>query len=49
MSTDLTIRIGQHRNIAGIKHTDHDVGRIAREAKATFKSTSKPGSVRRIG
>lgn len=39
MDTDLVGRLAQHRNIAGIKHTDHEVGRIAREAAVVAKST----------
>lgn len=31
MDTDLILRLAKHPNIAGIKHTDHEVGRIARE------------------
>lgn len=31
MDTDLICRLARHPNIAGVKHTDHDVGRIARE------------------
>jgi 4-hydroxy-2-oxoglutarate aldolase len=32
MDTDLVRRLAKHPNIVGIKHTDHEVGRIAREA-----------------
>lgn len=39
MDTDLVGRLAQYRNIAGIKHTDHEVGRIAREAAVVAKST----------
>lgn len=38
MDTDLVGRLAQHPNIAGIKHTDHEVGRIAREAAVAAKS-----------
>ncbi|WVR05730.1 hypothetical protein IAU60_002755 [Kwoniella sp. DSM 27419] len=31
MDTDLICRLARHPNIVGVKHTDHDVGRIARE------------------
>ena len=31
LSTDLTKKLASHPNIVGIKHTDHEVGRIARE------------------
>ncbi|KAK8865827.1 hypothetical protein IAR55_000975 [Kwoniella newhampshirensis] len=31
LDTDLICRLARHPNIAGVKHTDHDVGRIARE------------------
>jgi 4-hydroxy-2-oxoglutarate aldolase len=34
MDTDLILRLAVHPNIAGIKHTDHDVGKIARESAA---------------
>ena len=26
------MKLAKHPNIAGIKHTDHDIGRMAREA-----------------
>lgn len=32
MDTDLIGRLARHPNIAGVKHTDHDIGKIAREA-----------------
>jgi dihydrodipicolinate synthase/N-acetylneuraminate lyase len=32
MDTDLILRLAKHPNIAGVKHTDHDIGKIAREA-----------------
>lgn len=38
MSTDLIGRIARHPNVAGVKHTDHDIGKVARLAslKHTF-------------
>ncbi|EIW66318.1 hypothetical protein M231_05842 [Tremella mesenterica] len=33
MDSDLVMRLARHPNIAGVKHTDHDVGRIARECR----------------
>lgn len=41
MDTDLVGRLAKHPNIAGIKHTDHEVGRIAREASVKANG-SKP-------
>ncbi|WVQ71040.1 hypothetical protein IAR50_000565 [Cryptococcus sp. DSM 104548] len=38
MDTDLICRLARHPNIAGVKHTDHDVGRIARETAASKKN-----------
>ncbi|WWC58389.1 uncharacterized protein I303_100929 [Kwoniella dejecticola CBS 10117] len=37
LDTDLICRLARHPNVAGVKHTDHDVGRIARET-AYFKA-----------
>lgn len=34
MDSDLLIRIGAHPIVHGVKHTDHDVGRMARMIKA---------------
>ena len=34
MSSDLILRCAKHPNIAGVKHTDHDLGKMAREAGA---------------
>ena len=34
MDSDLLIRIGAHANVHGVKHTDHDVGKMARMIKA---------------
>ena len=34
IDTDLILRLASHPNIAGIKHTDHDIGKISREAAA---------------
>ncbi|WVQ85340.1 hypothetical protein IAT38_007505 [Cryptococcus sp. DSM 104549] len=31
MDTDLICRLARHPNIVGVKHTDHDIGKIARE------------------
>ncbi|KAL1410963.1 hypothetical protein Q8F55_001906 [Vanrija albida] len=35
MDADLLARLARHPNIAGVKHTDHDVGKIARVVAAT--------------
>ncbi|KAF2447367.1 aldolase [Karstenula rhodostoma CBS 690.94] len=34
MDSDLLIRIAAHPNVHGVKHTDHDVGRMARMVRA---------------
>ncbi|WVF70756.1 hypothetical protein IAT40_005550 [Kwoniella sp. CBS 6097] len=38
MDTDLICRLARHPNIVGVKHTDHDVGRIARETAFAKKN-----------
>ncbi|GFZ50302.1 Putative 4-hydroxy-2-oxoglutarate aldolase, mitochondrial [Saitozyma sp. JCM 24511] len=43
MDTDLVRRLAKHPNIVGIKHTDHEVGRIAREA--SIKSYGSPFTI----
>ena len=42
MDTDLLQKLAVHPNIAGIKHTDHNLGKIARlsSLKDTFGSES---------
>jgi hypothetical protein len=45
MSSDVIIRVGQHPNVAGVKHTDHDIGKIARESRAEYTSTYASGFV----
>ncbi|ORX33850.1 hypothetical protein BD324DRAFT_653899 [Kockovaella imperatae] len=43
LSSELTMKLAKHPNIAGIKHTDHDIGRIAREA--SVKSYGSPYTI----
>ncbi|OXG52197.1 dihydrodipicolinate synthetase family protein [Cryptococcus neoformans] len=38
MDTDLICRLARHPNIVGVKHTDHDVGRIARETAQSLSN-----------
>ncbi|RSH90372.1 hypothetical protein EHS25_000977 [Saitozyma podzolica] len=38
MDSDLILRLSAHPNIAGVKHTDHDVGKMCREMASTKKS-----------
>lgn len=38
MSSDVIIQVGHHPNVAGVKHTDHDLGKIARESQVKFAS-----------
>ncbi|OCF32851.1 dihydrodipicolinate synthetase [Kwoniella heveanensis BCC8398] len=38
MDTDLICKLARHPNIVGVKHTDHDVGRIARETAFAKKN-----------
>ncbi|WRT63967.1 uncharacterized protein IL334_000894 [Kwoniella shivajii] len=42
LDTDIICRLAKHPNILGVKHTDHDVGRIARET--AFAKTHDFGS-----
>ena len=39
MSSDVIIQVGHHPNVAGVKHTDHDLGKMARESQIQFAST----------
>jgi dihydrodipicolinate synthase/N-acetylneuraminate lyase len=38
MDSDLIVRLSAHPNIAGVKHTDHDVGKMCREMASAKKS-----------
>jgi 4-hydroxy-2-oxoglutarate aldolase len=39
MDTDLLMDLAKHPNIYGAKHTDHDVGKMTREASAEAKAS----------
>ena len=45
MDSDLLIRIGAHANVHGVKHTDHDVGKMARMIKAQPQLGELPATI----
>lgn len=41
MDSDLICKLASHPNIAGVKHTDHNVGKMAREAARAHEFASE--------